>query len=235
VDQDTQGPAHFRSEFVPMADMPERGATKQPWVLVILALVGGVVIGQLGGTVALTPEPTVGSRSTTPAFAGRIDTTPRSEILSYARGLGFNRSDGASDTQRLTVLDLRAVLPALAPGPLCRIEPMEHAADLKREELAAGQIVARIINRDSIAYPPLALGPSDTTYWWVDSATTGQWRTLLVSSDDTVPVAPRGLSLVSAVEDRASLWGQALARWHWQGQDEGLWVTCTATSACLVE
>ncbi|NNG17932.1 MAG: hypothetical protein HKM89_15760 [Gemmatimonadales bacterium] len=218
-----------------MADTPERGATKQSWVLVILALIGGVVIGQLGGTVALTPAPSPGSGPPPPTFAGQIETMPRAEVLSYARGLGFDRSDGAGDTQRLTVVDLMAVPPAPVPGPLCRIEPMQGAAELERDELAAGRIVARIINRDSIPYPELALGPSDTTYWWVDSATTGQWRTLLVSSEDTVLIAPRGLSLVRAFEDSTRRWGQALARWRWQGQDEGLWVTCTATSACLVE
>ena len=230
-----QGRAHFRFESVPMADAPERGATKQMLVLVFLALVGGVVIGQLGGTVELTPESALRNTVPAPEFAGQIETTPRAEFLSYARSLAFNHSEGAGDTQRLTVLDLMAVPPAPVPGPLCRIEPLQAAADLERDELAAGRVVARIINRDTTPFPELALGPGDTTYWWVDSAATGQWRTLLISSEDSMVITPRGLALVSSFEDGATRWGQALARWRWRGQDEGLWVTCTATSACLVE
>ena len=218
-----------------MADTAARGATRQTLVVVFLALVIGVAIGQLGGTVELTPEPPLDSGPTTPAFAGQIETAPRAEILSYARGLSYDQSDGAGDTQRLTVIDLLAVPPGPTPGPPCRIEPMQSAADLQRDELVAGRIVARIINRDSTPYPQLALGPRDTTYWWVDSATTGQWRTLLVSSQDTILITPRSLSLVSAFQDSTSRWGQALARWRWRGQDEGLWVTCTATRACLAE
>ena len=217
-----------------MVDTAERGATKQTLVLAFLVLLAGVAIGQLGGKVELS-EPALESGPTTPAFVGQIENASRAQILSYARGLSYDESDGAGDIQRLTVVDLVAVPPAPTPGPLCRIDPMQGAADLERDELAAGQIVARIINRDPTSYPQLALGPRDTTYWWVDSTTTGRWRSLLVSSQDTMLITPRNLSLVSAFQDTEGRWGQALARWRWQEQDEGLWVTCTATSACLVE
>ena len=217
-----------------MVATAERGATKQTLVLAFLVLLVGVAIGQLGGKVELS-EPALENGPTTPEFAGQIETAPRAQILSYARGLSYDESDGAGDIQRLTVVDLVAVPPAPTPGPLCRIDPMQGAADLERDELAAGRIVARIINRDSTSYPQLALGPRDTTYWWVDSVTTGRWRSLLVSSQDTMLITPRHLSVVSAFQDTKGRWGQALARWHWQEQDEGLWVTCTATSACLVD
>ncbi len=221
----------------------QSGASKRGPILLILALIGGVVIGQLGGEVKLAPPPPPATASAAvapaiPSFGRSIDASSRDDFLGYARALPFDGDPGAGDGQRL-VSD--SPLGSQVPGPLVRIEPMRHAAAASRAELANGLVVARFINEDSLAFPRLALGARDTAYWWVDSVGLGRWRSVYLSARASIGMLPAGLEVRArggAESSAAAARDRALARWHWE--DDGLagerpWATCSRAAACIAQ
>lgn len=199
-------------------------------LLILVGIIVGLLLAQLGGRIIVGPE-TPGQVPEVPPFQGDIDRASRTEILAYARSLPYETSFGAGDDQRLLVRQDSVS----RYGPNARIEAMKGAAGLTKEDLARGRFVARLLNRDQEPYPKLALGSRDTTYWWVDSVATGQWRALYISSDSTIPPVRTSVRLEPASVHGDTRWGQSLARWIFDPNDEETWVTCGTLYCCRTD
>ena len=100
-----------------------------------------------------------------------------------------------------------------------------------REQLVNGLVIARLINRDTVPYPALAIGARDTTYWWADSVARGRWRAVYFSSDPAIPPVELGLHLQQAPDDERHRFSLS-ARWLFTDEGEMPWVTCGAGMAC---
>lgn len=146
-------------------------------------------------------------------------------LLTTARAQTFDTSYSVGDEQRLM---LGTYASGSSHGPRMRIQPNAASHSATRAQLAAGFVVARWINRDSIAYRKLGSVGGDTTYWFVDSIPAG-WRSRYISTsypdsmvvDDSLVIHPRSPAHL-----------QSLARWVWLDDDETGWVTCTTTGCC---
>lgn len=112
-----------------------------------------------------------------------------------------------------------------------RVEPAVGAIVADGERLANGLIIARLINRDTIPYPALAIGAHDTTYWWVDSVAQGQWRAIYLSSDPAIPPVELHLHLEQA-PDGQSHRSLPSARWLFADEGERPWATCGEGTDC---
>jgi len=194
-------------------------------VLLILALVVVVIyliahgVPAAGGP-ALTP-----TAAPTSYFTQRIDSAPRSAVLSYARSLNYDTRDGVGDFRRLMV----GSCPRCIYGPHVFLRPEHGAAALQRAMLAQGRVVARLTNNDSIGYPKFNLAPLDTVYWWVDSVRTG-FRSVYVSSNPARALVTDSLFIIH--HPGYSPWALTLARFLWRDTDEALWIACDMTGCC---
>lgn len=171
----------------------------------------------------LKPEP--------PPFAGQpIEQVSRATVLEYARRVPYIEISG--DSQRLML----GTCPGdCRYGPLAHIDPASRSYELGDAALAAGRLLARVINVDTIAYPKLNLGPQDTVYWWVDGSG-GRLRSVLVSSRPDVPPLVTGFAREAHPEQRKGFrWHQAQARFRWRDSDEALWVACDWAGCCRTD
>lgn len=173
-----------------------------------------------------------------PAFVAQVgivvpEEVPRAEFIAYARGLTYDTADGTGDEQRLAVPDTIVRPPDTLfyrHGPLVRIEPAVGTHRLSLDSLAAGRVIARLVNRsDDEGHPELALGAADTTYWWVDSVQTGRWRSVLVSTDTSILLVTDTLTFTEHDEP----WPLSFARFRWANSPEGLWMTCPNGRCCV--
>lgn len=166
-----------------------------------------------------------------PPFAGQpLEQTPREAVLAYARGLPYRAVSG--DSQRLM---LGTCPENCRYGPLANIDPVAGSFLLDSADLGTGRILARVINRDTIAYPKLNLGPRDTVYWWVD-ATRQQFRSVLVSSRPDAPPLVLGFRREQHPElGKEFHWRQAQGRFLWRDTDEMLWVACAYAECCRTD
>jgi hypothetical protein len=123
-------------------------------------------------------------------------------------------------------------------GPLVRIDPEIGSYKVNRAGIKGGRILARIVNLDSATmdYPKLNLHSRGTTYWWVDSAGPGGYRSLFISSDtsdtlvrgDTLNIHPYPDSGLAYTHK----WRQAVARFLWVPDDDQLWSACDTKYCC---
>lgn len=177
-----------------------------------------------------------------------------------ADSLHFDSTPGASDEQRLltdTLCDSSRALSAShareqAPssaaatrrlsdstllflsgctvGPRVRIDPEIGAYRIGKAGIREGRIIARMVNLDPIAYPKLNLQARGTTYWWVDSAGPGGYRSVYVPADTTV--ATMGAALNVHDEGPNVRWRQALARFLVVDKDDEVWTACDPNYCC---
>lgn len=114
-------------------------------------------------------------------------------------------------------------------GPRVRVEPEIGAYRIGRSVVAKGRIIARVVNLDSIPYPKLALQPFGTTYWWVDSAGAGGYRSIYVPTDSTTLTLQDTLFYHPEPSQR---WRQSLARFLVVERDDKLWTACDSLGCC---
>jgi hypothetical protein len=177
-----------------------------------------------------TPAGPTPTAAPTAFFTMPIDSAPRSAVLSYARSLDYDTAHAVGDYRRLAV-----GCPRCTYGPHVFLRPERGAVGLDTMQLAAGRIVARLVNVDSDSYPKLNLAGHDTTYWWMDKrGPGGGWRSYYVSSN---PRRPLKLDTLSAVHhypygSSYGYWGRTFARFLWLDGDEALRVACDRNGCC---
>ena len=122
-----------------------------------------------GGTAEIQAAPTFGSP----------DTAQRATVLEYARAARF-----VSD---LRLIDEQTLAQARGGrGPRARVEATVYAHQLSRAQLARGALIGRVVSDG----PYTALGlRRGVQYFFVDSAGTAGWRSIIVFDDTTL--APR--------------------------------------------
>ena len=150
----------------------------------------------------------------------------RDSVRGYGVSLGFETIDGTGDVRRLFAAGGRA------GGLLVRIEPQTGIYRLTDSALAAGRVIARVVNlsADSGRLGPLWVLPSDTVYWWVERRGT-RWVGAFVRS----ALPRRGIlvdSLKLTTHGPSYAWRQAVARWVWADDGDGAWGDCTITGCC---
>jgi len=214
----------------------------------LVLIVGAVVVGCAGGesapSVPKRLAATVGPEAIQDGFTGTIDEATRAQILTYAHALHFDGSDGASDMQRLRIVDSSGA----HYGPRVRIEPEVGVVRLTRAQLRRGRIVARMVNYDTIPYPKLGIPAHGAAYFWMDSTAKGHWRAVYIPDDTTHALVERetgtrtlksaGDSLVHVrdsviVHVNPDSIFRSRARWLWSDADEGTWASCTMTGCCF--
>ncbi len=147
-------------------------------------------------------------------------------VLGYVAPLEFDTLPGAGDDQLLHL--------GTCPGPDCRhgpraqIQPLRGTHALTRAQLAAGRVIARLVNRDSVDYPKFGLRARSIVYWWVDSTSRG-WRSVFISN---LPGARPFVSDLIIRQHSGYYWGQAIAKWLWNPRDEGSWSSCERSGCC---
>lgn len=158
--------------------------------------------------------------SVTPADMERVER--------YVAGLKFDTARGAGDLQPL---HLEPCPPCTRHGPEVAIQPEMGTHRLTYGDLAAGAIIAKLINPDTtLGYPRYGLDPGARVYWWVDrvDSRSGRGRSIFfvfgarrraVESD-----------LVVTPHD-STAWWQGIARWFW-GSEETAWGTCGDKGCC---
>jgi hypothetical protein len=122
-----------------------------------------------------------------------------------------------------------SLLMACSVGPRVRVEPEIGAYRIGRAVVATGRIIARVMNVDSIPYPKLNLQSFGTTYWWVDSAGAGGYRSIYVPADSTKPTLQDTLRYHREPDQR---WRQSLARFLVVERDDKLWTACDSQGCC---
>lgn len=204
-----------------------RGFATRRLVLLFVAVMVGVLLAQLGGSVRVGDDRPAEPELIPEQYGGDVDRDSRLEVISYARTLRFSGATSAGDEQRLIV----APESLHVRGPLVRVEPAIGLNASARPHLTGGLVIARFINRDTVSYPAMAIGPLDTTYWWVDSVAQGRWRGLYLSSDPAIPPVELDLHLDHVPEGRPP-GSPPSARWLFADEGERAWVTCGAATAC---
>lgn len=204
-----------------------RGHTTRKIVSLFVAVLVGVVLAQLGGRVSVGADRPPRPELAPERYRGDVDRDSRHGLIAYARTLRFADATGAGDEQRLSIV----ADSAHDHGPLVRVEPAVGVIVAGRERLVNGLIIARLINRDTVPYPALAIGAHDTTYWWVDSVAQGQWRAIYFSSDPAIPPVELQLHL-EQVSDSQSHRFSPSARWLFADEGERPWVTCGEATDC---
>jgi hypothetical protein len=188
-----------------------------------------------------------------------LDSASRSAVLAYvAETLHFDSTRGAADEQRLvtdTLCDSTRALEAdlardrarmelaarkqlsnpmlvmgCTVGPRVRIDPEIGAYRIGRAGVREGRIIARMVNLEAIAYPKLNLEPHGTTYWWVDSAGRGGYRSVYVPANATVPLKQD--TFVFHREPPDVRWRQAIARFVVVDKDDQVWTACDPYYCC---
>jgi hypothetical protein len=120
------------------------------------------------------------------------DATDRTRVTSRAQSpeaaRSYQRPGRMTAEAWRRVLEVAGCSPApCTVGPLVRIDPEIGSYRVNRAGIKGGRILARLVNLDSATmdYPKLNLHARGTTYWWVDSAGPGGYRSLFISSDTT--------------------------------------------------
>jgi len=158
-------------------------------------------------------------------------------INNYARSLGnggFVSVVGAGDEQRLRVCWVKPC----RYGPRAIIQPRARITDSGSATLAAGAVIARIINLSDTGYIysidgrdtsyKFNLHARDTVYWWV-----GQKNDKLVSVFFSTKPGARPLESDLVPDPHGpGYWRQPLARWLWDEDDEQAWGTCDGSVCC---
>ncbi|MGH7672079.1 MAG: hypothetical protein ACREMC_04210 [Gemmatimonadales bacterium] len=190
------------------------------WRILGLVGVAGLSVVSACGVRLERATPAPGFRVTAKPGAG--DTA----VLRYVQSLDFNTRPGAGDDQLLHVGTCPG--PTCGHGPRARIQPEKGAHRLTRAELAAGRVIARLVNEDRMDYPKFGLRAHSTVHWWVDSTGAG-WRSVFFS---TAPGAAPLVSDVVVETYHAYRWYEAIARWLWDPADELAWGTCEISGCC---
>ena len=204
-----------------------RGHASLKIVSLFVAVLLGMILAQLGGSVRLGADQPPITDLPPERYRGDVDRDSRQDVIAYARTLQFSDATGAGDEQRLVVVTDSAH----DPGPLVRVEPAVGVDLSAREQLANGLVIARLINRDTVPYPALAIGARDTTYWWADSVARGRWRAVYLSSDPAIPPVELDLHLMQEPDGQRHRFSPS-ARWLFADEGERPWVTCGAGMAC---
>jgi hypothetical protein len=158
--------------------------------------------------------------------AGSIGTTSPDSLLSYARAQVYDTLESVGDEQFLTEGTCGA---NCRPGPRAAIQPQVETFRYRRTDIAGGRVIARIVNRDSLAYPALNLAPRDTAYWFVDSAASG-WRSTFISSSKGSQPVSRPLTIERHPGQPHT---QALARWKLTAAGVPVpWQSCVDEGCC---
>lgn len=158
-------------------------------------------------------------------------------ISGYARSMGdagFVTEFGAGDEQRLR--DCRST--PCKYGPLAVIQPRYRITDSGSTTLAAGEVIARIINRSDTGYIYRVSGKDtsykfnlharDTVYWWV-----GRRGDSVVSVFFSTRRGVRPIQSDLTLSDHGpGFWKQPIARWIWDEADEKGWGTCDGGVCC---
>lgn len=155
--------------------------------------------------------------SAAPSFQAPIDSLPRDSIIAYGRRLTFDTSHAGSDAQHLVARRGGR----LVVGPFARIAPEDRLHRLRRADLAAGRIVARI-DSDG-AYPERGIA-AGVNYLWVDSTASG-WRSVVVPEDPGQPMAVKTLRFAAHGRALPAAEEPAQARWTWS-PDGGAMAEC---------
>lgn len=205
----------------------ERGRAPVGWLVLVVALVVALVFvwrqreGEEEGEG--TPAPTAA-----PPFTGQ-STLDHGQVLAYARALHYDVEHGAGETRRLMV--------GCPPGPcrygpLVRLEPEIGVVSLNKTQLAAGRVLARLINLDTMPYPKLGLGPKpDTAYWFVrDSAGLRSWYVSSILERGGGITGPDTFKLTAYPHGKR--WTRTFARFVFREKDEGLWIPCIVFYCC---
>ncbi len=203
------------------------GQASRTMIPILLAVVAGVVIAQLGGKVAVgSSQSELPETIDVPHYVGDVDRDSRQDVVAFARTAPYAGELGFGDEQTL-----RSRQDTVSgDGPFVRIEPVTAAHRYNRDELAAGRLIGRLINFDSVPYPRLGLGAHDTTYWWVDSSANGRWRALFLSTDPAI----QPVTMPVRVEP-STTWWQPVARWVAVGGVDAVWATCGADTICRTD
>ena len=198
-------------------------------VLLLMAVVLGVLIAQLGGKIAVGGASAGGGPADVAEVAGYdgdVDRDSRQDILIVARATPYAVALGFGDEQSMQSSDDST----LAKGPHVRVEPVVAAHRYDTSELAAGRFLGRLVNYDPQPFARLGLGSLDTTYWWVDSAATGRWRSVFFSTDPAIQPVTMPVRLEASIT-----WWQPVARWVTVGGIDALWATCGRETVCRTD
>ena len=196
-------------------------------ILIVLAVVVGVVIAQLGGRVAVgSSEGEPPETIDIPPYEGDVDRDSRQDVVDFARAAPYVSELGLGDEQFLRP----APDTSYTVGPHVRIEPVASAHRYSSDELVAGRFIGRLINFDSIPYPRLGLGAFDTAYVWVDSSSVGSWRAVFFSTDPAIQPVTKSVRV-----EPSTKWWQPLARWTGVSGVDEVWATCGAETVCRTD
>lgn len=204
-----------------------RGHARRKIVSLFVAVLVGMMLAQLGGRVRLGADQPPRTDLAPERYRGDVDRDSRQDVIAYARTLQFSDATGTGDEQRLVIVTDSGHV----HGPLVRVEPAVGVDLSVREQLANGLVIARLINRDTVPYPALAIGARDTTYWWADSVARGRWRAVYFSSDPAIPPVELDLHLQQAPDGQRHRFSPS-ARWLFADEGERPWVTCGAGTVC---
>jgi hypothetical protein len=196
-------------------------------ILVVLAIIVGVIIAQLGGRVAIgSSENEPPEMIAIPPYEGDVDRDSRQDVVDFARAAPYANELGFGDEQ-----SLRPPPDTISrDGPYVRVEPVASAHRYSADELTVGRFVGRLINLDPTPYPRLGLGAFDTTYIWVDSSSVGQWRVVFFSTDPAIQPVTRPVRV-----EPSTRWWQSLARWVVVGGVDEVWTTCGVETVCRTD
>jgi hypothetical protein len=171
-------------------------------------------------TVAETTAAPAPAPSQAPGIA--VDSLRPDSLLALARRRQYDTLRGRTDAQPLMSAGRVA-------GPFAEIQAETGAFQATRATLAAGYVVGRIVNRDTLAYAAVNLAPRDTVYWLVDSTAAG-WRATFVSSRRDAKPLVRRMELEVHQDQRHS---EPSARWIVETSGETQpWIACTLTGCC---
>jgi hypothetical protein len=206
-----------------------------------IALRTGVVFLVGGVFTACCPKPPAPPQPVSACPRNRAPATP-AELASCLEGFAFDTGYEVSDEQPLTIIGTTRGLPCPGDsklscqyGPIARIEPLIGAQNYSEEDLRQGRIIARISvpRTETQRYEKYGLIPGDTTYWWVQTDSTGkQGKSVFVTAtgERTLPSVPR--DLVREPYDAKAYRGEkirrASARWIWTLEDETAKGNCGA-------
>lgn len=161
----------------------------------------------------------------------------REQVLAIARKEPYDPIPGASD---------RVLLDS---GEEVTIEPQDGTYRLTRKTLAAGRVVAKLINHGDKPIPRWALAARGTSYWVVYQDKAGAWMSAFLAEGQNARLDRFGLP--TTLHPAARPWRQAIAQWqlpnvHGDTRPGGAvvhavaaaslmpWVNCTEGDCCKV-
>ncbi len=154
------------------------------------------------------------------------------ELQVCLRGFDFDTSTYAGDEQPLAVIGTPPGPPCPGDpkhthtcryGPLAKIEPLIGAQRYSEPDLREGRIIARlsIPKGETEGYPKYGLQPGQSTYWWVQTDSTGRRGTsVFVTPARGERLAAVTRRLERYLEEKGRALKYAVARWIWSLEDE---------------